>query len=251
MSADREYLAVGLALGGLSEGELAEARALAASDPEFRAEVAAYADTAALMAMSDGPETVSAETEEAILSVPDTVAQEDPAATASSVPAEEPIDLGQRRRRAWLPWAAAAAAVVLVVAGFGVSAWQMQERQNDLEETLANTQQRLDETTRLMNAADLKTTTAQPAGGGSVTVISSEAEQIIRVSARGVEPAQGTSLQMWVIGEEGPQSAGLMVGDVANIHGSAFSAGSQFGITVEPEGGSPQPTSDPIVAVEL
>ncbi|RAF61078.1 hypothetical protein DN546_35400, partial [Burkholderia multivorans] len=77
MNADRDYLAAGLALGGLSESELAEARALADTDADFRAEVEAYADTAALMAMSDEPQSVSEETRTAILALPETVAQED------------------------------------------------------------------------------------------------------------------------------------------------------------------------------
>ncbi|GAA1622610.1 MULTISPECIES: anti-sigma factor [Brevibacterium] len=313
MSADRDYLAVGLALGGLSDDELVEAQALADTDPEFQAEVAAYGETAAFMAASDAPAAVSEETKNAILSLPDHLSQESlpqgsaapdtaapagpdsdsagtdapsrderilaeagdrtadtgpteaadrtAAADSDSSPstraggaasrAEEPIDLAARRRkRSWLPWAAAAAALI-VVCGFGISAWQMQQRQNELEATLAETQQRLDETARLMDAPDLRTTTADLAAGGSVTVVSSETEQLIHVTSRDVTPAEGTSLQMWVIGDDGPKSVGLMVGDAENIDGSDFAAGNLFGITVEPEGGSPQPTTDPVVAVEL
>ncbi|MFC9441268.1 MULTISPECIES: anti-sigma factor [Brevibacterium] len=275
MSADRDYLAAGLALGGLSDDELVEAQALADTDPEFQAEVAAYGETAAFMAASDAPAAVSEETKNAILSLPDHLAQENAApdtgfaeagdrtaaadsdSSPSSQPggaasrAEEPIDLAARRRkRSWLPWAAAAAALI-VVCGFGISAWQMQQRQNELEATLAETQQRLDETARLMDAPDLRTTTADLAAGGSVTVVSSETEQLIHVTSRDVTPAEGTSLQMWVIGDDGPKSVGLMVGDAENIDGSDFAAGNLFGITVEPEGGSPQPTTDPVVAVEL
>lgn len=307
MNADRDYLAAGLALGGLSEDELAEARTLAATDADFRAEVDAYADTAAFMAMSDEPQTVSEETRSAILSLPETVAQEDSAAYAGpaeaadrspaplrdvSRPAEtgqtesaptgpaaagnrsaapssagtpasagaaparprddQPVDLAERRRRrAWLPWAAAAAAVILVVAGFGVNAWQTQQRQYALQERLDRTEKTLEDTTRLMTAPDLKTSTAELPDGGSVTVVSSETEQVIRVSARDVEAPSGSDLQMWVIDADGPESAGLMSGAGAQIDDRTFAAGSQFGITVEPAGGSPQPTSDPIVAVEL
>lgn len=322
MNADRDYLAAGLALGGLSEDELAEARTLAATDADFRAEVDAYADTAALMAMSDEPQIVSEETRSAILSLPETVAQEDSAAdadaadagpaeaadrspaplrdvsrpaetgqtesaptgpaaagegsaapssagTGSAAPAsagtpasagaapatprdDQPVDLAERRRRrAWLPWAAAAAAVALVIAGFGVNAWQTQQRQYALQERLDRTEKTLEDTTRLMTAPDLKTSTAELPDGGSVTVVSSETEQVIRVSARDVEAPSGSDLQMWVIDADGPESAGLMSGAGAQIDDRTFAAGSQFGITVEPAGGSPQPTSDPIVAVEL
>lgn len=288
MSADRDYLAAGLALGGLSDDELAEARALTETDPEFRAEVEAYADTAALMAFSDEPQPVSEETRTAILAVPDVVAQEDspaeaaprnsepttaapigstssaagsesptaaPAAAGSESGSESaPIDLAQRRwrrMRTWLPWAAAAAAVILVVTGFSVNAWQMQRKQDAVAERLEHTQRTLDDATRLLSAPDLKASTTVLATGGTVTVVSSEAEQAIRVSTADVADPQDKSLQMWVIGADGAKSAGLLVGSLAYVDDSTFGAGSQFGITVEPSGGSEQPTTEPILAVDL
>lgn len=292
MSADRDYLAAGLALGGLSDDDLAEARALNETDPEFRAEVEAYADTVALMAFSDEPQPVSAETRQAILAVPDAVAQKGSPAEAAprnsepttAAPSEStssgvgsgsapaapsaaesesasesgsesaPIDLAQRRRRrmrTWLPWAAAAAAVILVVTGFSVNAWQMQRKQDAVAERLEHTQRTLDDATRLLSAPDLKASTTVLATGGTVTVVSSEAEQAIRVSTADVADPQDKSLQMWVIGADGAKSAGLLVGSLAYVDDSTFGAGSQFGITVEPSGGSEQPTTEPILAVDL
>src|SRR5699024_9408180 len=70
MSTDRDYLAAGLALGGLSEDELTEARALSDSDPDFRAEVAAYDEVMAEAAGSDEPAEISAEARAAILRIP-------------------------------------------------------------------------------------------------------------------------------------------------------------------------------------
>ncbi|GAA1943517.1 hypothetical protein GCM10009689_25930 [Brevibacterium antiquum] len=294
MSADRDYLAAGLALGGLSEAELAEAQALADTDADFRSEVAEYEDTMALMAESDpeasessvpdAPEPISATTRNAILAIPSTHAQEDVAAkpqrleqagseqqqTQSSAPtqlnapaqpapqadnqsssdAPPPADLAEhrRKRRPWVPMAAAAAAVI-VAAGVGVSSWQ---KQNELEDELAAAQQQLDDSARLMEAGDLKTSTAELPEGGSVTVVSSEKEQLIRFSPRDVEvsPA-GKSLQMWVIGNEGPESVGLMTNAPVTIADEPFAEGSLFGVTVEPKGGSDQPTTDPIVAIGL
>ncbi|WP_350269961.1 anti-sigma factor [Brevibacterium sp. CBA3109] len=271
MNTDRDYLAAGLALGGLSDSELSEAQTLADTDAGFRSEVAAYADTMALMAESDAavtdmsaadaPQSVSAATRDAILGIPSMHAQEDttpqPHAdsdTHSHGRAHEespppPADLAEhrRKRRPWISMAAAAAAVV-VAAGVGVNSWQ---KQNELEDDLAATQQQLDETSKLMQASDMRTDTAELPDGGSVTVVSSESEQLIHVSSTGVEAESGKSLQMWVIGDEGPESAGLMTEATANIDDRRFAAGNLFGITVEPEGGSEQPTSDPVAAVEL
>ena len=294
MSTDRDYLAAGLALGGLSEAELSEAQTLAETDTDFRSEIAEYEDTMALMAGSetetsepsaaDTPEPFSAATRNAILAIPSTHAQEDAAAQPQSLdqarsaqhraqsaaptplnapvqPAPQadnqssenapppPADLAEhrRKRRPWVPMAAAAAAVV-IAAGVGVNSWQ---KQHELENDLEATQQQLDETSKLMQAGDLRTDTTELPDGGSVTVVSSESEQLIHVSSTDVEAETGKSLQMWVIGDEGPESAGLMTEATANIDDRRFAAGNLFSITVEPEGGSEQPTSDPVVALDL
>ena len=287
MSTDRDYLAAGLALGGLSEAELAEAQTLADTDTDFRSEVAAYEDTMALMAESDAPaedapDPISAATRNAILAIPGTHSQADvdvapeqenrePAPSAQQLYPNShaqtadsdsrslenspppPADLAEhrRKRRPWVAWAAAAAAIV-VVAGFGATTWQQQQRQDEMEEKLASTQQQLEDSTRLMEAGDLRTSTAELPEGGAVTVFSSENEQLIRLSPRdvGAAPA-GKSLQMWVIGDAGPESVGLMTGEPVTIAEQNFTSSSLFGITVEPEGGSDQPTTDPIVAIDL
>jgi anti-sigma-K factor RskA len=280
MSTDRDYLAAGLALGGLADDELAEARTLAESDPDFRSEVASYADIIAEAAESDEPVEVSAATRDAILSIPENHQQESapetsPTAETTFPPAaaetstEAPTSLSdhrqarrsgdhtegrggqQSRRRSWLPWVAAAAAII-VAAGLGATVWQQNQRQNDLEEDLAAAQQQLHDSARLMEADDLRTHTADMPEGGSVTVLSSESEQLIRLSPKDIgQPPAGKSMQMWVIGADGPESVGLMSGEPMTIAGEKFSAGSVFGITVEPEGGSDQPTTDPIVAIDL
>lgn len=287
MSTDRDYLAAGLALGGLSDSELAEAQALAESDADFRAEVASYSDVMAEAAESDEPVEVSSSTREAILSIPENHAQEpaqEPApetssaaeakappagetsappiaADASNDPQPAPTSLSdhrearrpdpraegagdpQPRRISWLPW---------VAAGLGGTLWQQQQRQNALEEELAATQQQLDDSARLMEASDLRTHTEKLPEGGSVTVLSSESEQLIRLSPKDIgQPPAGKSMQMWVIGADGPENAGLMADEPVTITGEKFTDGSVFGITVEPEGGSKQPTTDPIVAIDL
>ncbi|MGC2942042.1 MULTISPECIES: anti-sigma factor [unclassified Brevibacterium] len=280
MSTDRDYLAAGLALGGLTDDELAEAQALAESDADFRAEVASYEETISLMAESDEPVEISPATRDAILRIPENHEQEptpdssrtaeaeaSPDAADTATPAPTSLndrrearrsdarigsgDESQPRRRPWLPWVAAAAAIV-VAAGLGATVWQQQQRQNDLEEDLAATQQRLNDSARLMEASDLRTDTADMPEGGSVTVFSSESEQLIRLSPKDIgQPPAGKSMQMWVIGDDGPVSAGLMSAEPMTITDETFAEGSVFGITVEPEGGSKQPTTDPIVAIDL
>lgn len=272
MSTDCNYLAAGLALGGLSDTDQAEVQALADADAELCSEVAAYEDILALMAESDAPafaapEPVSTVTRDAILAIPSTHTQEDclsePQSRQQQVPAQprdqaaalqlQPTSLAEHRRkhRPWVFLAAAAAAIV-VVAGIGANSWNMQQKKSQLEEELASTQQQLDESTRLMEAGDLRTHTVDLPEGGSVTVFSSENEQLIRFSPHEVNAAaDGKSMQMWVISDKGPESVGLMTSQPITVAVEPFNAGSLFGITVEPEGGSDQPTTDPIVAIDL
>src|SRR5699024_2492175 len=216
MSTDRDYLAAGLALGGLSDDEAAEARALSDSDPDFRAEVAAYGEVMAEAAGSDEPAEISAEARAAILRIPETHEQETEAeASTAPEPLAEPTPVADRRgrragRRSWLPYVAAAPALI-VIAGCGVTVGQQKQRQNQLHAAGEQAQRQLDESTRPMEADDLRTSTAGMPEGRSVTVLSSESQQLIRFSPRDGGPApSGKSMQMWVIDAGGPESVGLM-----------------------------------------
>src|SRR5699024_12158334 len=113
---------------------------------------------------------------------------------------------------------------------FGVTIWHQTQRRNELRAAREQTQQQLDESPRLMEADDLRTSAADLHEGGSVTVLSSESQQLIRFSPRDVGPApSGKSMQMWVIGSGGPKSVGLMPAQPVTISDEDFSAGSVFG----------------------
>lgn len=60
--------------------------------------------------------------------------------------------------------------------------------------------------------------------------------------------------QLWYIGSDGPVSAGTFDSDGSGtawrVLDGTMSAGDAVGVTVEPAGGSDQPTSDPIVAIQ-
>jgi hypothetical protein len=69
-------------------------------------------------------------------------------------------------------------------------------------------------------------------------------------------PALGDNedYQLWYIGEGGPVPAGTFDSDgsgpVWRVLDGTMSAGDAVGVTVEPAGGSDQPTTDPIVAIQ-
>lgn len=62
------------------------------------------------------------------------------------------------------------------------------------------------------------------------------------------EPTSGV-YQLWEIRDEGIES--LAVAEDQNVLTEPLSPDSTFGVTLEPEGGSPQPTSEPLVLVPL
>jgi len=61
--------------------------------------------------------------------------------------------------------------------------------------------------------------------------------------------------QLWLIGDAGPESAGLFTpeddGTASVLVDGDVASGRTVGLTVEPAGGSPQPTGDVIVAAQL
>ena len=64
------------------------------------------------------------------------------------------------------------------------------------------------------------------------------------------EPPEGRVYQAWEIVGETPQSIGVWDGRVLDIT-EALNSESVFGVSLEPPGGSPQPTTTPIIVVPL
>lgn len=90
---------------------------------------------------------------------------------------------------------------------------------------------------------------------GTATVAWSAAEQRAVVSLANVSAAPaGRTYQLWLINSSGPAvSEGVFAtsGGSAQLSVAGFRAGQQVGITVEPTGGSRQPTTVPILTQSL
>ncbi|MFC9997154.1 anti-sigma factor domain-containing protein [Nocardia sp. NPDC127526] len=154
---------------------------------------------------------------------------------------ERAAAMRSRRALGWV--AAAAAAAALVIGGFVVKDL-VQHRDS---ETLT--------AERIRTEGDARTETAGLAGGGSVTVDTSRVLDAALVFFDDVPaPSPGRAYQLWLIPAGGtPVSAGVpetlptesspllvRLGDARTL-----------AVSIEPVGGSPQPTTDPIVAVPL
>jgi anti-sigma-K factor RskA len=97
-------------------------------------------------------------------------------------------------------------------------------------------------------APDVRTVSGQIATGGTATVVfSREKNAGVLVMNNVAPPAPGTVYQMWLIGDKGPESAGTM--DAKAVAPSTTAVLADLGsskalaFTVEPPGGSAQPTS--------
>ncbi len=134
--------------------------------------------------------------------------------------------------------AAAAAAVVVGAAAFGVGVLMRPPPKSTVAE-------------QILSAPDVRTVSRPLANGTATVMFSRDRNAGVLVMNNVPPPSPGTVYQMWLIGANGPTSAGTMgsaavtpstTATLSNLSGSTALA-----FTVEPGTGSPQPTS-PILA---
>ena len=139
---------------------------------------------------------------------------------------------------------AAAAAVLAGGVGLGAVAWDYQQ---DAEQARLQAAR----ITELVTDPDRRESAGQVAGGGAATVVAADGEAVF--TARGLKDLpDDRTYQLWVIGDR-IRSAGLLdVEDgVARAWVGDAPAGSSLAVSVEPEGGSEQPTTTPVVNVPV
>ncbi|CAN5540514.1 anti-sigma factor [soil metagenome] len=203
--------------------------------PDVRERVRELRGVAAMMALELDPVAPSPDLKTRILdSARADLAETPPAPT--DLAAERAWRAG-RGDGAWFPWAVAAVLAVALVASV---AWILQLRNA------------LDDRPQIE-----RYTVASVDSGPSVTgelVMLGEEEAFLALSGLSQLEA-GRVYQVWLIADNHPQSAGTFLPDLQGaagiiVHGDVASS-QLVAITIEPEGGSPQPTSDPIVVGEL
>ncbi|WP_394428338.1 anti-sigma factor [Streptomyces sp. SGAir0957] len=185
---------------------------------------------------------------ESVLRRIDGVRQEPPrTAAATAVPA------AVRRGRRLSRWALAACLAAVAALG-GTTVWQHQEAEDARQEARA-AQRATDQVADVLAAPDARTRTARLAGGASGTVVvSQERDKAVFVAASMARPPGGKVYQLWFDDGGTMRSAGLM--DPGRSAQSVLMAGSVgkatgMGITVEPAGGSKEPTSAPVALMPL
>ncbi|AVZ40632.1 MULTISPECIES: anti-sigma factor [unclassified Dietzia] len=164
----------------------------------------------------------------------------------------------RRRPGVWTVVASAAAAVVLVAAGVTVGRLTGGAApENDLPVAAPPAATMPDEVASLLTAPDLEISRGQVGGTGSATVLASRSADMAVISMTGIpEPAEGRAYQLWLMGpDHDPIPAGTMesgeVGPSPSAELSGIRGSAQIGITEEPAGGSPAPTGDVLLALDL
>jgi anti-sigma-K factor RskA len=163
---------------------------------------------------------------------------------------------GLRGIRGWRPrlgvaLAGAVACVLAVVAVVaGISAYGMHSR-------LSQDQGHDHAVAMVLGAPDAKMMSAPVSTGGTATVVMSHRERALVFTVadlRVLPPSE--SYELWLMGPAGNKPAGMISvsvdGKMASpMVVSGLSSGESVGMTVEPAGGSPHPTTPPVVVIAL
>ncbi|RDI19314.1 anti-sigma factor [Lentzea flaviverrucosa] len=151
-------------------------------------------------------------------------------------------------RNRWLVRASvlAAAASVLVAVVVGVQGVQDRRELDTLRQSAAGYSQVPD----LLSAPDAKVLSEPGAGGGKATVVISPSRSKAVFLASGLPSLSADrDYQLWVVGTGDPRPAGLLRGEPVVVGGLADARA--FALTVEPSGGSPAPTTEPVLAIAV
>lgn len=246
-------------LNALDEDERKAFEAKLATSEEARSEVTELSDTASLLGLSVQPVAPSDALKSSLMariaSTPQLAAEEvnveaevapEPTPVASLTKAEMKA---QRRwfQRPLVASLSVAAAGMVVLAGVS----------GGLISGAETTQVQADGLAAISEASDAQKTVADFGDTGTATVMWSEQENASAVFVHDVpalNPDQ--SYELWYINDSGEaRSAGLLSSDSVDrgwhVLEGQMSDSERVGITVEPKGGSEQPTTDPVMLANL
>lgn len=235
---DVHALSGAYAVDALDDLERAAFERHLAECPECRAEVASLREAAGTLAETTALEPPAALRDRVLAGI----------ATTRPLPPEvpAPVSLDSRRPRRRFNLLVAAAAAVLAVGG-GAVLWQQPWQESSSQQQSA--------VEAVLSAADARRSSLDFDGGAKATLVHSDSVgRAVLVTEKMPPPPPGKVYQVWLDQPgKGMVSAGLMPvredqqvllsGDAATATGA--------GITVEPEGGSPEPTSKPIALFDF
>ena len=227
------------ALGALSAEERREVEEYLAENPAEQTEIEELASVASLLALAPEEQEPPERLRKSLLRQVRSETDSAPAGNAS------------RTSDGWMsrlfgPRAAAAGVAVIALAALLIWNVALQTEVGDLQAEVSELRDFQMTTYELQGSAE--------ASGVQGQVVNLDDEQAMLVASDLPPLPEGQTYEMWTIDEGGPEPCGLLTaGEGPSIEAidQSLRGADTFAITVEPEGGSPQPTSDPIVTADL
>jgi anti-sigma-K factor RskA len=206
-------------------------------------EVRGLAETATGLAMAVAMEP-PAQLKERVLTAVAVTRQQPPAA-------EQHHRARPAFRQAWFPRLAVAVAVACLAVAVALGAIGLSTRR-ELDSARAQNQA----IAAVLAAPDARIITQATAVGGTATVVVSRAEQKMIFTTAGLPRLPAAKVyELWLIGPPQIRKAGLLpapsAGKTPPLLASGLVAGDKVGVTVEPAGGTSQPTTTPILLMSL
>ncbi|MDP9222106.1 MAG: anti-sigma factor [Actinomycetota bacterium] len=162
------------------------------------------------------------------------------------------VDLAARRPNRLLVAVAASVAALAIIGGgiAGGIAYRANQNTHRVEASQALI-------ASVLSAADARTVAASgPDGSHGTAVVSDLKHAAVFAASSWPKPPDSKVFQLWVIDSSGAHSAGLLHrqsdGTLAPVYTKDVAAtGANFGVTLEPSGGSKQPTTKPVLLMPL
>lgn len=257
-SRDFTELSGAYALDALTAAEGAAFEAHLENADESRYEVSGLVDTALLLGLATAPIEPSPELKQrlmAAIAVTPQIPRLSPA-TSPAVLGTAAAAVGATERAAQSHWGARYLRPLLAVASlaavvglvFSVGALANVQNSNDQQSLQAS---RL---AAISASADVQRAVADVAGGGTATLVWSNELLSSAMIVDGVAVLPESRVyELWYIGESGPRAAGTFTVDASGeswfVLIGEMHSGDVVGVTIEPVGGSEQPTTEPVVAI--
>ncbi|MGP3690235.1 anti-sigma factor domain-containing protein [Streptomyces sp. IBSNAI002] len=249
-ASDIHVLAAAYALNSLDPGEREEFAAHLASCEACRHDVADFQATAARLAAATAQAPAAAMKQRTMADI-DHVRQLPPhvPAGAPAAQAAPAVFRGVLRRKA-LP-VALAASLAAAASFAGLAAWQHQENLR-LEQRARQSEQRLDAVSTVLAAPDARTVHGRAGNGALTTVVASDRQNRAVFTAAGLPaPAAGKTYQLWLAHDGAMRPAGFIHRDGSVLIDGDTADADAVGLTLEPAGGSAQPTTNPLLLLPL
>ncbi|MGW1280439.1 anti-sigma factor [Streptomyces tsukubensis] len=153
-------------------------------------------------------------------------------------------------RRTGMPLALAASlAAAASFAGLAVSRHQTGEEHRQRADRI---RQSLDDISTVLAAPDARTVHGKTANGALTTVTASARENRAVFTATALPaPAPGTTYQLWLAHRGTMRPAGFIHRNGTVLLAARPAGATALGLTVEPSGGSPRPTTPPLLLMTL